>query len=408
MDKDMNVFVARQSIFDKKNNVIAYELLFRNGYENAYNSTDGNKATLNVISNSFYEFDFKTITDNKRAFINFTEDLIKDEIATILPPEHVVIEILETIEPTDEVVSACKKLKEQGFILALDDFVFDPKYNRLIEIVDIIKVDFIITKGFDRKKIFELLKINSNIKFLAEKIETIEEYNEAIYYGYEYFQGYYFSKPIILSTHSVSHNKNTALEILRLINAKDFSFVDLESLILRDVGLSYKLTKLINSSAFYLKNKIKSIKYALAFLGEKEVVKWLYVVLLNDLKGRNPDELIRISLQRAKLCELICNLSAYREKNFSAYMTGLFSVMDAILNCSMEAIINDIYVADEVKDALMGEGNVLNIILQLAVNFEKGEWEEAEKYASEIEVDINDISELYLETIKWVDSISYD
>lgn len=405
---NMHVFVARQPIFDKKNNVVAYELLFRSGYENAYNHIDGNKATLNVISNTFYEFNFKAVVDRKKAFINFTEKLIKEEIATILPPKDVVIEILETIEPTDEIVNACRKLKEQGFTLALDDFVFNKNYEKLIEVVDIVKVDFLITKGLERKKIFDLLKINDKIEFLAEKIESMEEYNEAVYYGYTYFQGYYLSKPVILSKQGISYNKSTSLKILKLINDKEFSFADLESLILKDVGLSYKLTKLINSSAYYIKNKVKSLKYAIAFLGEKEITKWLYVVLLNDLKGKNPDELIRISLERARFSELLCNMSSYKEKSFLAYITGLFSVMDSILNCSMESVLKDIYLYDEVKEALVGKENILNAILKLAINFGRGEWSEAEIYADKIQLDINEVSDLYLDALRWVDSIQYD
>lgn len=404
----MQVFIARQPILDKKNNVVAYELLFRNGYENFYNSIDGNEATLSIIKNLFYEFDFKEVTDNKTVFINFTEKLIEDEIATILPSEHVVIEILENVEPTDKIINACRKLKEKGFILALDDFVFHEKYNKLIEIVDIIKVDFLITKGFERKKIFDLLKINDKIKFLAEKVESIEDYNEAIYFGYTYFQGYYFSKPLILSTEYVPSNRATALKILKLINMKDFKFNELESLILKDVGLSYKLTKLIKSSAYCLQSKDYSIKYAITFLGEREIVKWLYIVLLNDLKGNNPNELIKVSLERAKFCELICNISIYKEKTFLAYMTGLFSVMDAILNCSMESVIKDIYLDDEVKDALIDKENELNIILKLAVNFSRGKWEEAEVYANKLNVDINRISEIYLGVLKWVDDIKFN
>jgi len=401
----MEVFLARQAIFDRSNNVIAYELLFRNGYENFYNSVDGNKATLNVIANSFYELNFKRVADNKRAFINFTEELINDEIATILPFKDVVIEILEDVEPTDQIISACKKLKEQGFTLALDDFVFDKKYNKLIKLIDIIKVDFLITKGCDRKKIFDLLKINNKIEFLAEKVESIEEYNEAMYFGYTYFQGYYFSKPIILSDKSVHNNENIALKILKLVNNKDFNFSDLELLILKDVGLSYKLTKLINSSAYGAKNKYNSIKYAITFLGEKEIVKWLYVVILNDLKGNKPNELLKVSLQRAKFCELICNMSIYKEKTFLAYITGLFSAMDAILNCSMESVVNDIYLPDEVKDGLIGVENTLNLILKVVISYQKGEWENVMFYAKIIEVDINEISQIYLEALKWADNI---
>lgn len=404
----MHIFLARQPIFDRNKNVIAYELLFRNGHENAYNSVDGNEATLNVIANSFYEFDFKSVSDNKKVFINFTEKLITEEIATILPNDDVVIEILETIEPTDEVLNACKKLKARGFILALDDFVFDKKYIELIKLIDIIKVDFVISNCIERKKIFDLLKINKKIKFLAEKVETIEEYNEALELGYSYFQGYYFSKPVIMSAKSIPSNKYTALEILKLVNQKDFDFSELESLILKDVGLSYKLIKIIKSSAYCIKSEIHSIKYAITFLGEKEIVKWLYVVLLNDLKGESNTELVKVSLQRARFCELICNTYSYPEKSFHAYIVGLFSVMDAILNCPMEVIIQDLYISDEVKDGLTKEENIINSILKLAVSYGKGNWEETAEYAQKLNVDMNSIPEIYLETLKWTDSIHFE
>ena len=404
----MYIFLARQPIFDRNKNVIAYELLFRNSHENAYNSVDGNGATLKVIANSFYEFDFKSVSGNKKVFINFTEKLITEQIATILPSNVVVIEILETIEPTDEVLNACKKLKDRGFVLALDDFVFDEKYTELIKLVDIIKVDFIISKGIERKKIFDLLKINKQIKFLAEKVETIEEYDEALALGYSYFQGYYFSKPVIMSAKSIPSNKYTALEILKLVNQKNFDFSKLESLILKDVGLSYKLTKILKSSAYCIKSEMNSIKYAITLLGEKEIVKWLYVVILNDLKGESTNELIKVSLQRARFCELICNTYNYKEKSFSAYIVGLFSVMDAILNCSMEVIIKDLYISEEVKDGLIKEGNIINSILKLAVGYGKGNWEEAGEYAKKLKVDMNSIPEIYLETLKWTDGIHFE
>ena len=404
----MHIFLARQPIFDRDKNVIAYELLFRNGHDNVYDGVDGNEATMKVIANSFYEFEFKSVSDEKKVFINFTEKLITEEIATILPSNEVVIEILETIEPTDEVINACKKLKTRGFVLALDDFVFNKKYIELIKLIDIIKVDFMISKGEERRKIFDVLNINKKIKFLAEKVETIDEYNEALNLGYSYFQGYYFSKPIIISAQSIPSNKHTALEIFKLVNTKDFEFSKLEALILKDVGLSYKLTKILKSSAYCVKSEIHSIKYAITFLGQKEIVKWLYVVLLNDLKGENTNELIKVSLQRARFCELICNTNGYNGKAFSAYMTGLFSVMDAILNCSMEVIIKDLYISDEVKDGLTKEGNIINSILKFSVSYGKGDWEEAMEYAEKLNLDMDKIPEIYLETLKWADDIQFE
>lgn len=401
----MDIFVARQPIFNIKNEVVAYELLFRNGQNNFYDSTNGDEATLNVIANSFYAFDFKTVTDNKKAFINFTQELIKEEIATILPKENVVIEILENIEPTSELIAACKRLKEKGFTLALDDFIFDNKYIKLVELADIIKIDFKITKGYERKKILELKRINNKIKFLAEKVENKEEYNEALELGYSYFQGYYFSKPVVLSTKNIPTNKDTGLKILKLINKDDFDFNHLEELIMKDLGLSYKIIKLINSPAYYLKNKVKSIKYAITLLGKKEIIKWLYVVLLNDLKGNNTNELVKVSLQRAKLCEFICGMSRRKEEIYSAYMVGLFSVMDAILNCPIEVILKELYIADEIKEGLIEEKNYLNKILKLVISYEKGQWENVMFYVKEMQIDEIKLVEAYLESIKWADEV---
>ncbi len=404
----MDIFVARQPIFDRNNTVVAYELLFRNGYENFYKNLNGNDKTLNVIANSFYTFDFKSVIDNKKAFINFTEKLIKEEIATILPCEYVVIEILENIEPTEEFIIACKKLKEKGFILALDDFVFDKKYTKLIELVDIIKIDFTITKGDDRRKIFKVTKINKKIKFLAEKVENIDEYNEALELGYTYFQGYYFSKPIMLSGKNIPVNKENAFKIMKLINKEDFDFNDLEALIIKDVGLSYKMIKLINSSAYCIKNKVSSIKYAITLLGKKEIVKWLYVVLLNDLKGNKTNELIKVSLQRAKFCELICENSIYKDKKLFGYMVGLLSVIDAILDCPIELVVKDLYLVNEIKDGLINENDPLNIILNLTISYEKGQWEKVSHYTKIIEFDIEKMPKIYLESLEWAGNINCD
>lgn len=404
----MDIFVARQPIFDRSNNVVGYELLYRNSYENFYSNTDGDKATLNVIANSFYTFGIKNITNNKRAFINFTEDLIKKEVATILPSNSMVIEILEDIEPTDEVILACKKLKEKGFTLALDDFIFHKKYVNLIELADIIKIDFRLTTGEDRKKVLELSSINNKIKFLAEKVETEEDYCTAFKLGYTYFQGYYFSEPVTLSRKCIPVNKHIACKIMKIISKEDFNYYEIEKLMMQDLGISYKILKLINSSLYYLRHKVSSIRNAIAYIGKQELAKWLYIILLNDLKDSTPNELIKVSLLRAKLCEFICSMSIYKEKNFSAYMIGLFSLADAILNCPINVIINDLCMVDEIKDGLLKEKTPLNTILKLAICYEKGQWDNVMFYADKINIDPKKISKAYFESLKWADSIFYN
>ncbi|MDP4178398.1 MAG: HDOD domain-containing protein [Bacillota bacterium] len=405
----MDLFFARQPIFDKNKNVTAYELLYRNnGHENIYNGIDGDKSTLTVISNSIYSLELETISDNKRVFINFTENLIKEGIATILPAKDVVIEILEIVEPTKDVLASCKKLKDNGFTLALDDFVFDEKFTELIKLADIIKVDFRITKGKDREKIFETLKINKNIIFLAEKVETLEEYKEAANLGYKYFQGYFFSKPIIISAKAIPTDKVNAVKILELTTKEDIDFEKIELLILKDVGLTYKIMKLINSSLYSFENKINSVKYAIALLGEKEIIKWLHVVLLNNLNGGNYREMVNISLMRAIFCENICNLTEDKKMVSFSYVTGLFSVMDTILNCSMEVITKEIFLPYEVKAALNGwEDNILKMILDLVVNYEKGEWNVVIYLSDKLNIESGMIADAYYNSVKWIKKVKY-
>lgn len=403
----MDLFFARQPIFNKNKNVIAYELLYRkNEHENIYNGIDGDKSTLTVISNLIYSLELETISDNKRVFINFTENLIKEGMATILPSKDVVIEILEDVEPTKDVLDSCKILKDNGFTLALDDFVFDKKYTELIKLADIIKVDFKITKGKDREKIFETLKINENIVFLAEKVETLEEYKEAVNLGYKYFQGYFFSKPIIVSTKAIPTDKINAIKVLELTTKENIDFEKIELLILKDVGLTYKMMKLINSSLYSFENKINSVKYAIALLGEKEIIKWLHVVLLNNLNGDNYHEMVNVSLMRAIFCENICNLTEDKKMVSLSYITGLFSVMDIILNCSMDVITKEIFLPYEVKAALNGwENNMLKMILDLVVNYEKGEWNVVMYLSDKLNIEPGMIVDAYYNSVKWINKI---
>ncbi|MFL0198175.1 EAL and HDOD domain-containing protein [Clostridium sp. WILCCON 0269] len=203
----MDIFIARQPIFDRFNKIYGYELLFRDDIKkNKFSENNGDKATIEVIRNSVFYIGINRVTENKMAFINFTENILTSEIFSIISPETVVIEILENVKPSNEVINACKILKQNGFILALDDFVLNEEHKKFIDFADIIKVDFRVTQGYDRKKIINDVK-SKKIKFLAEKVETANEFNEALQYGYTYFQGYYFGKPTIISGKKISEDK---------------------------------------------------------------------------------------------------------------------------------------------------------------------------------------------------------
>ncbi|MBV4431323.1 EAL domain-containing protein [Clostridium tyrobutyricum] len=216
----MNVYVAKQAIVDRFSNIVGYELLFRDNYEqNKYTVTDGDRATLELLQNSIVNIGMNKLVGTKKALVNFTGNILKSNICSFISPENIIIEILENIEPTDKIIDSCKSLKENGFVLALDDFVFNIKYVDLIKLVDIIKIDFFMTKNMERKNVMKKIhSINGNIKFLAEKIETPKDFKEALSLGYSYFQGYFFSKPQI-----VTGKKDEKTPVL--FKEKEYNFV---------------------------------------------------------------------------------------------------------------------------------------------------------------------------------------
>ena len=400
----MDVYVARQPIFDSNNNSIGYELLFRNNLENKYTGQDGDKSTLEVINNTFFTIGLNNVIAGKKAFINFSDTLLMSDFITALPSKNVFIEILETVEPTIEIIKRCKELKNKGYTLVLDDFVFHSKYNKLIDIVDIIKVDFTITIGEERKQIFDLVK-NKKIEFLAEKVETKQEYLEAISYGYTYFQGYFFCKPEILTHKDIPANKMIYLRLIKELNSKEFHLDKLEELILKDASITYKLLKMINSSAFSIKHKVTSMRLAITMLGEDEMVKWLYMLVLRGVGIDNPNELITLSLERAKFCEQLAILSNNKDIAFDAYLTGMLSTMDVILNLPIEKILDELLVGENIKIALTKKSNTLGIIYMLVKNYEIGNWNMVMILSRDLNINEIDIRNTYFDVLSWIKDI---
>lgn len=396
----MDVFIARQPIFDRNNEVIAYELLFRNDYNNSCNNDDGDKATLDVIY-SLSTIGIDNVICGKKAFINFTDKLIKEGIPEAITPDILVVEILETVEPSFDIILECQNLKRLGYRIALDDFVFSTKYNELIDIVDIIKIDFRTTRGRERSDVIKKIK-NKNIKFLAEKVETIEEFNEAIYYGYSYFQGYYFSRPIIISGKGIPTSKLVSLRILKELGKDELNIRRIEELILRDVSIPYKFFKLINSSAYGFNGKISSISRAIALIGQNETRKWLYAILMKKIAEDKNDELITCSLIRAKFAELIVTKSNCNCESITAYIMGIFSLIDSILCRPICEILSELFLPPEVNTALLGEDTSLGTVLNLIKSYERGEWDRTIVYSEELSISSENIIDSYIEAIKWV------
>lgn len=400
----MEVFIARQPIFTKNKSVFAYELLYRSGKQNFYDHNDGDRATSDVITNSFSVIGIDTLTGGKRAFINFTQNLLKKEMATVIPPNSVVIELLEDIVPDDEILTACRKLKQLGYTLALDDFVAFNQISPLIDLADIIKVDFLKASPDDWKAMPREIG-NGRIRFLAEKVETLEQYEEAVACGYSYFQGYFFSKPEIFSGQDLAPYKLNYLRIIREINQFDGDFDRIEEIVKQDVSLSYKLLRLVNSAAFGLVTKVTSIKYCLVLLGIKEFVKWVTLVSLRSIGEDKPDELVIISLIRARFAELLAFEVGMKDRSSDLFLMGMFSMIDALMDRPFQEIIDEVPVADDVKDALSGTSNSLREVYDLIIAYERGEWDVLTEKTAQLNVSENEVSRLYITALQWVQQI---
>ncbi|MBM7605432.1 EAL and modified HD-GYP domain-containing signal transduction protein [Metabacillus crassostreae] len=396
----MEVFVARQPILNSNEDVIAYELLYRGSNENVFPNIDGDRATTEVIINSFLNIGMQDLSEGKKCFINFTGALLKSKLPTFFNPSSIVVEILENIEINEELVLICKELKQLGYTIALDDFKVQESAKLLpllLKYIDIIKVDFMQSS---RNEILSIVnKYRSlNIQLLAEKVETRDDFIFAKKIGYTLFQGYFFSKPIIISSHDVPMYLKTYYHILAEISKTDPNIDVISSNIEHDISLSYKLLKLINSPAFRPINKIKSIKQAIVLLGLNELKKWIYVLSLKNIKNvkdSKMDEVIKMSLVRAKLCELLAVKTGNRLS--APYMlTGLFSLIDTLLHRDLNDVLSELPLSEEIQDALLGKDNNLNKVLSWALQIEQANWE-----LEGIELSKEEINRYYVTAIDW-------
>ncbi|MFA9458179.1 EAL and HDOD domain-containing protein [Halalkalibacter sp. AB-rgal2] len=406
----MEVFVARQPILTKNEEVYAYELLYRNNEKNQFSNIDGDVATTDVLINSFFTIGIDQLSEGKPCFINFTENLLKKGVATYFPPEMIVIEILETVEITSEIVEICKQLKYKGYKIALDDFVYDQLSlvsENMYQLVDIIKIDIRQTNRAKRKKMLQQLR-PYQIDFLAEKVETREEYEMCLFDGFVFFQGYFFCKPAVIRSRDVDAFSSIYVEILYELSQKDPNVDRISEMIERDVALSYKLIKLINSSTFHLITSIQSIKHAIMLLGLDEIKKWIYLLAFQNGQRSSQqviDEAIKMCLIRAKTCEYIGSYSQMKKMKSSYFLVGMFSLMDMILMKPLPDVIKDLPLEPSIKAALLGEENTYKPVLDAAIALEKGDWPTIDEVAFTLNVSPATLFDAYTHAVKDVQKI---
>ncbi len=396
----MYVYIARQPIFTAQKKLFAYELLFRQTMGLHLGELSGDRATTSLLSTTFLTEGIEKVAGNKLCFINFTENLLLKEIANFFSKDAIVVEILEDVLPTAEVMAACTRLSQKGYTIALDDFVFNLEMLPLIELANIIKIDYRLSTTDEIERILYRLS-RYDIKYLAEKIETYEEFEHARKLGFHYFQGYFFAKPESIKMREVSSVKISKIRLLAEINKKDTSMDNLQKIIESDVAIAYKLLRYINSAYYYLLQEVTSIRQAMIYLGEKEIRRFIILVVISELAAEKPTELLRLSLIRAKFCELLAAGCRSVADASELFMLGLFSLIDAILDTTMQLAMEKLPLPPGVKKALVSHDGPLFPILQAVIAYEQGRPNECLQALQTLNIDTTFVYDNYLKALNF-------
>ena len=405
----MEVFVARQPILNIHEQIVGYELLYRNKQENRFPHVDSDIATIDVLVNSFLSIGIDEVAQGKPVFVNFTGKLLMSSVFDYIDPTKVIIEILEDITITDEIVTRIKELKLRGFKMALDDFILSAniaEHQEIFNYTDYIKIDFLLTPLLQRMEIENEIRTKyPHIRFLAEKVEARNQYEVAKHSGYTLFQGYFFEQPQVLSTTDVPPNVIQYLQILSHLREEEPDISLLAQNIERDISLTYKLLQLINYSDKRSKSKVRSIKQAVLLLGLTELRKWMYLLAMRearlDMESDTTKEIIATSLFRAKICEKFANYK--RQENDAEYfLIGLFSLIDAILDRPLPSILQELPFTEEIVDTLSGFNTSMSPYLNLSIALGKVEWNKAEALADELKIPYDIVMQYYEEVTMWV------
>ena len=399
----MSVFVARQAIFNRKQNVVAYELLFRNSAENFFPDIEEGQATARLIMENQLNLGTRHITSGKTALINIGPDSLKHNLCDFLPCKDVVIELLETIEPTDDNYQLCRELFHKNYKLALDDFVYNEQWERFLKFIKLVKFDIAQTPLSDIAEIVEKLKQHKKIKILAEKIETQADYHQAHKMGFDYFQGYFFAKPTMHEQQDIDYNYALVVAIYAQVMKPSPDIKQISVLFEADAALAYKLMRLINSGVFPIQSKISSIKQALVYLGHERLKKFVSLIVTAHTAGKKPAELMQVCVVRARFCELIAK-QVSKSLAGEAFLTGLFSLLDAILDQPMSLLVEKLPFPDEIKAALLNEKNTLYYILNVVQAYETGSWWTLEKAVILLNVKSDVLPGLYYQAVDWADN----
>ncbi len=402
----MYFYAARQPILDANKKLYAYELLFRDSINNVFPEVDGDEATSKMIEASKFNMGISEFTSNKPAFINFTLETLSQGYPEMLTNEEVVVEILETVKPGKKLLSLCKDLHSKGYTIALDDYEHQNVWAHFYPFIKIIKIDIQQTGLDEVNQVISAIKDHPHIELLAEKVETYQEYNQAIHLGFKYFQGFFFAKPEMVKTKSLSPSQLAMAELLYETSKPELDLNSITGVFERDVSLSYKLLRYANSATFRRRSEISTIKQALVILGSSELKRFLGFMFAVTANPDKPTELIKLAMTRAKFCELVAKDMKAQADDSIAFLTGLLSMIDAILDEKLEVVLAKLPLTAEIKETLLTRKGTMAAIIKLVEFIEHAQWDKTNLVMEKLKLDKEQAVKHYNEALAWADDQS--
>jgi c-di-GMP-related signal transduction protein len=391
-------YLGRQPILDSHSRLFAYELLFRSGTADAF-SGDPEQATREVVDHWLMLI---PEPEEALAFVNCTRQALMDGTANLLPPANTVLEILETIEPDAELIERCRSLKAEGYRIALDDFVPDPAWAPLVEFADFIKIDFRNSDVKERQEIYRMAR-RGPARLLAEKVETEEEMRLGLSEGCSLFQGYFFSRPVILTSRAVPQNHLVYVSLLAALQKIPADIRELERLVLSDTSLCYRILRLANSAIHGHRGTVTTVRGALIMVGDDAVRRMVTVALAGVLAEERSEALVSMALARGRFCELLAPALSLAPQQL--YLIGMLSLLDVLLVTPMTRILQALPLAEEMKAALLREASPFGPALDLVRSLESCDWAACERLRQSLSLSESSTSALYVESLRWASSM---
>ncbi|KAF0221312.1 MAG: putative signal transduction protein containing EAL and modified HD-GYP [Geobacteraceae bacterium] len=398
------LFLGRQPILNQVQKLVGYELLFRSADSLHANITNEMQASAHVIVNALSHFGIQDVLGRNKGFINVSNEILLSDALELLPKEQVVIELLESIQPTDEVIDRCRELKARGFTLALDDHLYDPSFEPLYKLIDIVKIDLLQPGPMGLKEMVACLR-RWPLTLLAEKVETTEQFQMCRQYGFELFQGFYFARPTVIQQRNVNVATVTLMQLLDQV-MKEAETAEIEETFKQNPELIYNLLRLVNSVYFGMREKIKALRHAIAILGREHLKRWVMLALYaTSDKGTASSPLMEMAAVRGKFMEMLIKMHPplQRDADYAdrAFMTGVLSLIDVLFNVHMEEAINQCNLAEDVRTALLEREGVMGNLLLVAERVEQTRFDDLAYLLQPSRLTPQTLTSAHMEALRW-------